>query len=122
MDAPGSAAPSAAPGPVTLRPFLNDRESAAFPGSTANRQDVADVPVDSYEIDLRLHAMKRALVAHQAINKQLSGVGVANLPNSLIESIKLAEELSIVSHAQSKHLRFINNDANEAKHGKGLPF
>jgi hypothetical protein len=111
------AAPAPNPNePITLRLYLEEEANARFPASTDARPSVADVPVDSYEIDLRLAAMKRALVAHQALNNFLSRVGVDDLPKSLISSIETAEALDIVSHPEGRWLRHINKAANQAKH------
>ena len=107
---------------VTLRPLLDDRALAAFRESTDALQCVADVPVDSYEIDLRIAAMHRALVAHQAIIKQLSQVGVPDLPDNLFDSISRAEHLGLLDPREARHLKSMNSDANAAKHGKPLPF
>ena len=119
----GSAAPGTPPPPpITLRLYLDDRANAAFAPSTETRQSVADVVVDSYEIDLRLTAMRRALVAHQATNNLLSRVGVIDLPERLIDAIERAELMGIVGAREARTLRFINTEANAAKHGRGLPF
>ena len=128
MDAAGSAAPGtplpapSLPPTVTLRLFLDGRAAAAFPHSTETRLDVADVPVNCYEIDLRLAAMRRALMAHQSLNTMLSQTGVVDLPTKLIDSIHMTESLGITDHQQGKWLRHFNQEANEAKHGRGLPF
>ena len=102
--------------PITLRLYLEEEANQRFPASTDVRPSVADVPVDSYEIDLRLAAMKRALVAHRALNNLLSQVGMDELPKSLKRSIEKAEEFGIVSDREGRWLRHINKEANQAKH------
>ena len=86
------------------------------------KSHIVDAAVSSYEIDLRLAAMRRALVAHLALSKVLSQVGVTDLPTSLIGSSKKAEEMCIVGDREGRMLRFFNKEANESKHGGVLPF
>ena len=119
--------PAAPPTPprVSLRPLIGSRASSAFAATTADggrRLSVADVLVDSYEIDLRMAAMHRALVAHQAINKLLSELEMPDLPSTLLGSIEKAEELDLVDNRERRWLRHINREANDAKHGRPLPF
>ena len=102
---------------LTLRAFLGDKASAAF-----QKNGVADVPVSTFEIDARLSAMQKALVAHDAINRSLSNVGATEMPDKLLTSIEKAEQIGILDVREVRWLKSINKQANEAKHGKGLPF
>ena len=110
------------PSSITLRLFLDKKQQKDFPPSTDTYLDIADVPIDDYEMNLRLEAMRRALAAHQAINSLLSRAGLIDMPNSLIASIERAESISAISWAQGRVLRQINTEANSAKHGVALPF
>ena len=65
-----SRSPEHCPSSITLRALFDDRANQAFP-----QGGVADVAVDTYEIDFRLAEIQRALVAHDAINGQLSMMG-----------------------------------------------
>ena len=80
--------------------------------------------VDAYELELRLAAMQRALVAHDALNRRLSQVDVPSteLPDKLMDGITLAERLALISNQEAKCLKWINQEANKAKHGGALPF
>ena len=76
---------------------------------------VADVPVDGSEIDVRLSLMHKALVAHDALNRSPLHVGATDMPDKLVDSIAQAESIGLIN-------KFINTQANEAKHGPALPF
>ena len=104
---------------MTLRSLLEDRASNAF-----RTDGVADTQVDVYEIDLRLAAMQRALVAHDALTRVLCQVDVpvGELPGKLLDAIAKAEGLSVISSKEVKQLKWINREANKAKHDRPLPF
>ena len=108
---------SRSPKLYTLRSLLEDRANDVFLAD-----GVADVPVDGYEIDLRLSAMHKALVAHAALNRSLSHVGATDMPDKLVDSIAQAESLGLIEAREVRWLKFINQQANEAKHGRALPF
>ena len=80
--------------------------------------------VDAYEIDLRLAAMQRALVAHDALTRILSQVDMPSneLPSTLLDAITIAERLELINKQETKWLKFINQQANRAKHDRALPF
>ena len=44
---------------------------------------VADEPVSEYEVDVRLAAMKTAIVAHDALTRRLSRVDSVELPENM---------------------------------------
>ena len=100
---------------ITLRPFLDEHISMHFV-STAQQPSVADTPIMSHDIDVRLAKMRRALIAHQALNTMLDKVGVVDLPRYLIKSIEKAEDFGLVSYEEGRWLRHINDSANDAKH------
>ena len=108
---------SRSPKRYTLRSLLEDRASDAFLAD-----GVADVPVDASEIDVRLALMHRALVAHDALNRSLLHVGATDMPDKLVDSIAQAESFGLINVREVRWLKFINKQANEAKHGKALPF
>ena len=78
--------------------------------------------MDGYEIDIRLSAMHKALVAHDALNRSLSHVGATDMPDKPVDSIAQAESLGLIEAREVRWLKFINQQANEAKHGRALPF
>ena len=80
--------------------------------------------VDAYEIDLRLAAMQRALVAHDALTRSLSQVDMPSnmLPSMLLDAITTAKRLGLIDHQETKWLKFINQEANKAKHNRAVPF
>ena len=102
---------------LTLRSLLEHKASEAFAP-----HGVADIPIDTYEIDFRLAAMQRALVAHDAINRLLSQVEVVDLPDKLLDSIVRAEALGLFDPREVRWLKHINMEANKAKHSRALPF
>ena len=63
---------------------------------------VADIKVDRYEADQHLAAMKRALVAHDALCRMLSQVEVPaeNLPTKLWNAIHDAQRLGLITQTQ----------------------
>ena len=74
-----------------------------------------------YEIDVRLAAMQRALVAHDALNRALSQVlgADAELPDTLVASISAAESHGIIGTREARWLKHFNKAANKAKHSAG---
>ena len=97
---------------MTLRALLGASASAVFAD-----HGVADVLVSRFEIDARLSAMQKALVAHDAINRLLSRVGVTDMPDKLLDSTEMAAHEQIIGAREIKWLKSINTQANEAKHG-----
>lgn len=104
---------------ISLRTLLSQEQDKAFP-----QHGIADVPVAAYEIDLRLAAMQRALVAHDALNRALSQVlgADAELPDKLLTSISVAESHGIIGAREAGWLKHFNKAANKAKHSAGWPF
>ena len=83
---------------------------------------VADVPISRAQLDRRLAAIQRGLVAHAALNLQLSIVDPeAQPPRSLREAIDRAKREQLITDAEWRWLSNINLAANAAKHETGLP-
>jgi hypothetical protein len=98
----------------TLRTLLDARQSEVFGA-------VADVVIDTGSIDNRLAAMHRALVAHDALCAYLASVDVPMPIVTLIDAIKKATELGLITEREKRWLQYFNFEANRAKH-RGLPF
>ena len=116
MSAPSS---SSAASNTKLRSLLENNASSVF-----QADGVADIVVDTYEIDLRLAAMHRALVAHDALTRMLSRVDVpeSELPTKLWDAIQHAERLGLINRQEVRWLKDFNYRANRAKHDRNLPF
>ena len=71
--------------PFTLRTMLEPRSSRKFAFN-----GVADEPVSEYEVDLRLAAMKTAIVAHDALTRRLSRVDSVELPENMSRAIEMS--------------------------------
>ncbi len=102
---------------MTLRALLDSRQTAAFAAD-----GVADIEVPMVEVDKRLAAMQRGLVAHDAVKRRLQEVGVTTPPEKLAEAIAKAHELGLVGGRERRHLLFFNREANRAKHEGTFPF
>jgi hypothetical protein len=102
---------------MTLRALLDSRQTAAFAAD-----GVADIEVPMVEVDKRLAAMQRGLVAHDAVKRRLQEVGVTTPPEKLAEAIAKAHELGLVGVRERRHLLFFNREANRAKHEGTFPF
>ena len=98
----------------TLRQCLEERPSRAFTGR------IADISVNEDSIHLRLTQIRRALVAHDALCKELANVGYPMPFNSFITAIEKATSLGLITITEEGWLRFFNKEANDAKH-HGLP-
>ena len=112
-----SRSPGHVPSSITLRALFDDRANQAFP-----QGGVADVAVDTYEIDFRLAEIQRALVAHDAINRQLSMMGVTDLPDKFLVATEQAHALGVITEREKRWLTSMNTEANKAKHGEKLSF
>ena len=102
---------------LRLRPKLEETEriQSAF-RTSEDRISVADVDVPAYDIELRLAKIRRALIAHAAVNRLLARVGITNSPTKMIDAIHKGEDLGVVDVEEGKWLRHFNKAANEAKH------
>ena len=100
---------------MALRALLYGRATRAF-----SQGGVADVAIDFDRVHERLAEMHRALVAHDALLVLLARVG-APTPSSLLDAIRVAEDLEIISRTEARWLKYYNKSANRAKH-ESLPF
>jgi hypothetical protein len=98
----------------TLRQCLEEAQSRPFTGR------VADISVNEDSIHLRLTQIRRALVAHDALCKELANVDHPMPVNSFITAIEKASSLGLITISEEGWLRFFNKQANDAKH-HGLP-
>ena len=95
----------------TLRSLLeNEYEQNAF-----KVHGIADVLVPTEDIDRRIAAMHRGLVAHSALNRLIEINGEAPPPN-LGLAIVAALRLRLISRTESNLLKDFHGKANEAKH------
>jgi hypothetical protein len=101
---------------MTLRALLDARQNSAFAEG-----GVADIEVPMAEVDRRLAAMQRGLVAHDALKQRLQQVGVTP-PDKLADAAWKAHELGLVGERERRNLLFFNREANRAKHDHALPF
>ena len=70
----------------------------------------------------RSRSIQRALVAHDALNQLLEELGL-NTPESeskLIVAIDLALDAELITHEESKRIKFFAKEATDAKHGLGF--
>ena len=118
--APGCQSPMPAaetsPNVITLRSLVSEETGRKFA-----KGGVADQPVDRYEIEYRLAAVKVAIVAHDSLGRRLSQVDAAGKEN-LLDSLDLCQKLGLVDGDEAKVLRGINKNANDAKHGRAITF
>ena len=96
---------------ASLRSLLeNEYQKNAF-----KADGIADVIVPTSDIDRRIAAMHRGLVAHAALNKLIEINGEA--PRSHLGlAIAAALRLRLISRTESNILKDFNFEANEAKH------
>ena len=101
---------------MTLRVLLNaGREEAAF-----KQEGVADVEINSVEVETRLAAMQRAVVAHQALNTLLLADGGEGAQcDNLLQAIDAAFERELISRREANWFRHYNRVANKAEHLMG---
>ena len=100
-------------GTITLRALLEPEANEKF-----DVGGVADIKIETGEVDVRLAAMQVALVAHKALLILLVQVDVPEeeLPAKLIESATKAAKLGLISNGEANWLKYINKRANKAKH------
>ena len=97
---------------ASLRALLEENQSRIF-----KNEGVADYLIDTVDIDARLAAIHRALVAHQALNKALRELGGEDAQrDKLLDAIQQCLQLQCITNAEAKLLKHFNKRANEAKH------
>ena len=95
----------------SLRALLDSR----YQNVVFKEDGVADVQVNTADIETRLAAMHRALVAHAALNQLLELSG-AERCDKLIDAINEAIRRELITHREANWLKHFNTSANEAKH------
>ena len=86
-------------------------------GSRFQAGGIVDAPVHRAELDLRLAAIQRGLVAHAALCQALRMLDpTAQPPRSLAEAIDRALVDKVIHRDEVGWLKHINATANEAKH------
>ena len=96
---------------TTLRVLLGDQR-----GGTAFVADgAADVLVDVAHVHYKINAIRRALVAHSALNYCLTCM--SHRPRgTLSEAIAQARTYEIITATEQRWLKHFNAEANKAKH------
>ena len=96
---------------TTLRVLLGGaRQNRAFVPDGA-----ADILVDVNAVHLKLNAIHRALVAHEALNHLLTCVGQTPC-STLSEAILQGRAHQVINEREERWLRYFNVEANKAKH------
>lgn len=96
---------------TTLRVLLGDaRQNRAFVPDGAT-----DILVDVDAVHLKINAIHRALVAHEALNHLLTCVGQTPC-STLSEAILQARAHLVITEREERWLRYFNVEANKAKH------
>ena len=96
---------------TTLRSLLGDRrQNNAFVPEGA-----ADILVDVNAVHLKINAIHRALVAHEALNHLLTCVGQTPC-QTLSEAIAKARVNMVITAGETRWLKYFNVEANKAKH------
>ena len=96
---------------TTLRDLLaDDRQNRAFAEMGA-----ADILVNLDAVHLKINAMHRALVAHEALNHLLTCVGQTPC-QTLSEAIAQARASRVITRGEERWLKYFNVEANKAKH------
>ena len=97
---------------ASLRALLESNQSRIF-----KTDGVADYLIDTADIDARLAAIHRALVAHQALNQALREIrGEDGQRDKFLDAIQQCLEEQCITNAEARWLKHFNNRANEAKH------
>ena len=96
---------------TTLRGLLGEpRADRAFVADGA-----ADILVDVDVVHLKINAIHRALVAHEALNHLLTCV--AQTPcRTLSEAIAQTRASLVITAREERWLKYFNVEANKAKH------
>ena len=96
---------------TTLRDLLAD----AFQNNAFAEMGAADIQVNLDAVHLKINAIHKALVAHEALNNLLTCMG-----HSTCQTFKLAiakaRALMLISPEEQRWLKHFNVDANAAKH------
>ena len=96
---------------TTLRVLLGDRrQDNAFVADGA-----ADILVDVNVVHVKISAIHRALVAHEALNHLLTCVGQTPC-QTLSEAIAQARASRVITRGEERWLKYFNVEANKAKH------
>ena len=88
----------------------DDRQNKAFVNDGA-----ADILVDVNAVHLKLNAIHRALVAHEALNHLLTCVGQTPC-STLSEAIIQGRTHQAINQREERWLKYFNVEANKAKH------
>ena len=97
---------------ICLRELLDSNVASRFQAG-----GIADAPVKRAQLDLRLAAIQRGLVAHSALCQALRMLDpTAQPPRCLTEAIDRALVNEVIQPREVRWLKHINATANEAKH------
>ena len=97
---------------ICLRELLDSNVAMRFKAGA-----IVDAPVPRAQLDLRLAAIQRGLVAHSALCQALRMLDpTAQPPRSLTEAIERALKNEVIDKGEVGWLKHINATANEAKH------
>ena len=95
----------------TLRALLESgRQHNAF-----TEEGIADVLISSTEIEKKLAAIHRALVAHVVLNTML-GTQAVNQHEQFLDAMKAATEHEVITRREARWLKSFSRAANAAKH------
>ena len=97
---------------VRLRDLLDSDVAAKF-----RTDSIVDIPVPMAQLERRLAAMQRGLVAHSVLCEALARLEPhTQSPASLSAAIKKAELHQLLTGTEANWLRWFNETANNAKH------
>ena len=95
----------------TLRALLEEGlQNIAF-----KEDGVADVIVSTDDIEQKMAAIHRALVAHEALNTMLAACNTHE-KTSFLRAILAAKVHHLISEREARWLKSFNKSANTAKH------
>ena len=97
---------------IRLRDLLDSDVAAKF-----RTDSIVDIPVPMAQLERRLAAMQRGLVAHSVLCEALARLEPhTQSPASLSAAINKAELHQLLTGTEVKWLRWFNDTANQAKH------
>ena len=97
---------------IRLRDLLDSDVAAKF-----RTDSIVDIPVAMAQLERRLAAMQRGLVAHSVLCEALARLEPhTQSPASLSAAIRKAELHQLLTGTEANWLRWFNETANNAKH------